>query len=256
MAICAHCGNHGSVLEIRNCALNGIPHEGAKVPKAIWGDGLSEKDIDNASDSMSVYEGEIPPSGPYRFKVRTMKKTTSKAGNPMVSMMVLLDDPRKDIMKKFGGCPVFATVTVTPQTDFQVKRFTRALGISSADFLKRTVVDEDENILKFGTKKIKDADVYVKINAKKERRQGEDDGMRLAENGFMPLVADKKSKADAEPDEKPAKAKKAKVVEEEAPAPAAKKAKGDKAPKNADEARTQAAAPGKKAKAKKGEPPF
>lgn len=209
------------------------------MPKVKWGAGITADAIENASDSGNVYEGKIPPGGVYTFEIRTMKHVEKNSnGNPMVSFMLLLDDPRKE-MKEFKGCPLFSQIVVLPQNDWKVKEFTRSLGISGRDFLDRCVTDEAGNILKFGDLKVHGAGVHVKVNARREATRDDPDVMRLDVKNFLPL----RKEADAEAPEATGKAKKAKKgtpEPETAPEPAAAKEKG------------------KKGKAKKGddEPPF
>jgi hypothetical protein len=219
------------------------------MPKLAWGADVTPDDVDSAESSGQIYEGEIPPAGVYRFKIKTLKSGESRENkNPMATFLMLLDDPRKAV-KAYQGCPLFGQVVITKQTGWKIKEFCAALGISSTDFLKKAVTDEEGNILKFGTQKIKDTDVFVKVNVKREARQDPNDGMRLVERNFMPLreaaEADDTDAGD-EPETKPA-AKKGKKAAEVTPEPA----------KPAKAGKTSASKPAKKGKkGKDDEPPF
>jgi hypothetical protein len=244
VAICGNCGRRGSVAEIRACSFKGTPHEGEKVPKVKWGKGLTADAIDNASDSGQVYEGKIPPAGVYTFEIRTMKYIAKNSnGNPMVSFMLLMDDPRKE-MKEFAGCPLFSQIVVVEQNDWRIKEFTRSLGISARDFLDNCVTDENGAILKFGALKVAGAGLHVKVNAKREPTRDDPDTYRLDVKNFMPLRKAEDSEAEAkpkkgkkapEPAEEPSAAKKGKKGADKTPEPAATKQGGKKGKKSQDE---------------------
>jgi hypothetical protein len=238
MATCGLCNRRATIREIRDHYLNGVKHKGDKMPKVTWDGDVSADDVESAKDGGDLYEGPIPPSGAYTFVIKTMTRATSSKDNPMVSFMLLLDDPRKDIQKKYKGCPLFSQVVIVKQNDWRIKEFCKALGISAQDFFNRCVADEKDAILKFGTVKIKDANLHVRVLAKKELRQNSEDEYRLDVKNFLPAAV--RTEAD-ELDEKPAKAKKAKksaAVEAEPAKPAAagkagkkgKKAKDDEPP--------------------------
>lgn len=121
------------------------------MPKATWGD-FSHEDIDTArSSEFTPYAGPIPPSGLYRFVVKSMKQTTSSKDNPMLLTIMELDGSWKPNHKKFDGCPLFDYMPVMKSTAFRVKAFCEAFGITSREFNTKIITDEEGKVTKLGS---------------------------------------------------------------------------------------------------------
>lgn len=160
------------------------------MPKAKWGS-LTATDIESAESNFVTYEGEIPPRGVYRFKLKSAKSTESSNGNPMVKLVLILDGSWKPKHKEFDGCPAFTQVMIMDSTAFQVRAFCDAIGVTARDFLNKTVLDDDDKLVKIGKVSLADGDLLVTANC----QPGEYEGTpKLEIKGLLP-------KAEEEPEE-------------------------------------------------------
>lgn len=173
------------------------------MPKTTWGSDLDEEAIESA-ESRDSYTGPVPPKGVYRFRLRSLKKGKSKAGNPMVRFFGVLDGTYKDGHKKFDGAPLWVDTAVMSSTAFRIKALVNGLGVTAKQFMTSTVTDDAEpeaNILKIGTKKITE-NMLVYVNIKPEDgEQGERIG--IVGGGFLPVPEgdDETGSADGTDDE-------------------------------------------------------
>lgn len=214
MAVCGNCGRLGTVAEIRRCFFNNKPHgegEGKYMPKVLWGDEISAQEIDDAPESQggSLYEGPLPPNGVYTFVIQKIQATKSSTDKPMVAIRWAIDGATGD-KAVYNGAPWWDNIVVGKSTLWKVKSFTKATGITSADFMK-AVTDDEDNILKFGTKKTEG----MKVRARVIQKPGNDGNMRLDFGAYFPPKGDEEATAEAEA----------------APATEGKKSKKDKAGK-------------------------
>jgi hypothetical protein len=148
------------------------------VPKATW----SNSDLDageiESAESNGSYDGQLPPRGVYRFKLREMKKEVSKAGNDMIAVTAFLDGSWKPEHKKFDGCPLWERITLSKSTAWKPKELCAALGVSANDLLTKTIVDSDGAIQKIGNKVIAGKDVLVYASVRIEKSEGYDDKLK------------------------------------------------------------------------------
>lgn len=169
------------------------------MPKVKWGSDIDADAIESAENNQG-YTGPLPPSGVYQFKIKFMQKTLSSKNNPMVKVLLLLNGEYKPEHKKFDGCPVWEQIPVMASTAFRVRELCDALNISAADFMNKTLVDEDGNIQKIGALKIADQDLLVMYKAQQEH--SEEYGERLSRPkkgpGFLPF---KEEDEDSDGDE-------------------------------------------------------
>jgi hypothetical protein len=126
------------------------------MPKATWGSGgeaLTAADIDGAEqrEGFAPYSGPIPPAGLYRFVLKFAKKGQSSTGNPKLQMLWELDGDWKPEHAKFEGAPLWDNMPVMKSTAWRVAAFCEAVGITSAEFLNKMVVDEDGKVTKLGS---------------------------------------------------------------------------------------------------------
>jgi hypothetical protein len=165
------------------------------MPKAKWG-AITATDIESAESNYTTYEGEIPPRGVYRFKLKQVKATESSNNNPMLKVLLILDGSWKPAHKEFDGCPSWLNVVVMDSTAFQVRAFCDAIGVSAADFLKRTVLDDDDKVIKIGKVSLADGDLLVKANCK----PGEYEGNPKLESSLLPLAEETEEEDEDEED--------------------------------------------------------
>lgn len=139
------------------------------MPKISWAasdedDVVTAEDIDSAEEGFATYTGDIPPGGVYRFKLKRSKYTQFGTGNQGFNNLLILDGSWKPAHAKYDGCPLWDKVTMTKAAAAFAKAFAAALGVSAADLIARTVVDEDGVVTKIGKKTIDEKVVlYVAV---------------------------------------------------------------------------------------------
>lgn len=156
------------------------------MPKAKWGSDLTVDDIENAESSNGAYTGPIPPSGVYLFNLKKMVAGESKAGKPKVFMVweMAKTGAKKD-QKKWAGAPLFDHMPVGASSAFRAKALCAALGVTSKDFINKTVIDEEDNIIKIGNLKI-DGKIQSFINVKRENDEDNGERLVLIGGGYLP----------------------------------------------------------------------
>jgi hypothetical protein len=177
------------------------------MPKATWSS-LSTQDIDEAETREGSYAGALPPRGVYRFKVRYMKQGQSNAGNDKLVVFSTIDGTWKPDHKKYDGCPLWDHMPMTKESAFRAKALCAALGVSASDLMTKTVVDEDGNVTKIGSKVFKDKDVFLYVSVRVEKSDEYDDKLALAGPGYMAAPDEDEAEADETPATKPGKGKK------------------------------------------------
>lgn len=174
------------------------------MPKAKWANtDLTADDINNAEEREGGYAGELPPKGVYRFKLGYIKQDTSKAGNDKLVIMARLDGTWKDAkFKEFGGCPIWDHMPLGKESAFRPKALCSALGVTAADLMNKTIVDESGMITKIGAKAITEG-MPLFISVRVDRQDGYDPSLKTNGTGYLPAP----DEGDAE-EAKPAKGKK------------------------------------------------
>jgi len=121
------------------------------MPKANWG--VSSSDINNfdREKQYKPYTGPIPPSGAvFQWKVKVLKYfPATQQRNPQLRIGLELVPQRKD-EKKYAGFFVMTFRAVTPKTQFNYVPFLDAIGVSANDFINRTNVDQEGNVIRIG----------------------------------------------------------------------------------------------------------
>lgn len=168
------------------------------MPKATWGAGdtaLTAADLDNAEREAPRirYSGELPRNGTYRFVIQSLKKASSAAGNPKVTVFATLDGTWKANHKQYDGCPVFDHLPVMKSTANRVANFLDAIGASSNDLMKQTITDENGYITKLGS--VGDPKgIMVYITVKRQAAEGEfQESIKVDYNGYIAVDADEVS---------------------------------------------------------------
>lgn len=120
------------------------------MPKVNWGVGKDVIDDYDRDSSFKPYTGKTPPNAVYRFKLKTLKYAAgTKAKNPRLTAGLELV-PRDADEKQYAGyyCPKFMAIAET--NGFQWVPFLDALGVTSAEFLRGTITDDEGNVRKIG----------------------------------------------------------------------------------------------------------
>jgi len=161
------------------------------MPKAKWGTGdeaLTAADIDGAERSQfKPYDGEVPPSGLYRFEIKSMKQGESSGGNPKLTTTLTLDGSWKPKHAKYDGCPMWDHMPVMKNTAWRVAALCDAIGATSKDFHNGMVVDENGKVTKFGS--VGDpSGLLVYVNVKHQpAANGYAESLRLNGSGYLPI---------------------------------------------------------------------
>lgn len=127
------------------------------MPKVKWGSGSDALTVDDLNDdkengsSFEPYDGPRPPKGVYGWRVKAMVQSESSGGFPQVIVRLELDPRGRAEHKRFAGYFVQDFIIVKKNTAFKVRPLLEALGVTYADFLNKTVVDDDKNITRIGT---------------------------------------------------------------------------------------------------------
>lgn len=169
------------------------------MPKVKW-ESISEQDIDEAQTNQA-YAGKVPPAGVYRFELRVLKTGESGEGNPKLVIGCFLDGSWRPEHKKYDGCPMWDHLAVIQSQNFKVRAFCDALGVTSKQFMTQTMTDEDDNILKIGTLKIKDEGLLIYAAVQKTNDPDYGEQIRPARGGgYMPAPEDDDDSDEADGD--------------------------------------------------------
>lgn len=87
-----------------------------------------------------TYDGEDPPKGVYRFRLRRLTLKTNSSDDDMFSGLLVLSDTRPG-KKQYQGFTVWFNQNITEQGKPYLKQFLVSLGISWQDFMKKTIHD-------------------------------------------------------------------------------------------------------------------
>lgn len=170
------------------------------MPKVKWEDDLDTETIDNAGSEYEVYNGKIPPSGIYRFKLRWSKKGLSEKKKPKLLSMLVIDGSYKAEHKQYDGCPFWDHMPVQKSTAFRVKAFCDALNVTSAEFLNKMVVDDEGYVQKIGKLKVADQDllVFLKVSRRAaDEEQGFEERLEFGKRGgYLPYKEEEEDEAD------------------------------------------------------------
>jgi len=120
------------------------------VPTVDWG--LSKGVIDDydRESQYKPYTGKLPDNGVYQWKVtKAVYVSGGKKKNPQLRVSLRLD-PRDKSEKKFSGYTMMKFMVIADTTPFQYVPFLDAVGVTEADFKKRTKTDQEGNIRRIG----------------------------------------------------------------------------------------------------------
>ena len=128
------------------------------MPRADWGIDESVIDDFDRSAQFTPYTGPTPPvPATYCFTVSSLKMApAANSKHPQLRIGLTLE-PRNQTEAKYAGYWIMKFAVVAPPnsgskgTAFQYVPFLDALGVTSKDFVRRTILDEQGNVRKIGS---------------------------------------------------------------------------------------------------------
>lgn len=120
------------------------------MPTVDWG--LSKGVIDNydRDSGYKPYTGKLPDNAVYQWQInKVVYVAGTKKKNPQLRLSLTLV-PRDKAEKKFKGYHQTKFMIVADTTPFQYVPFLDAVGVSEADFKRRTKTDEEGNVKSIG----------------------------------------------------------------------------------------------------------
>lgn len=113
---------------------------------------VAASDIDDYEDEGALYDGPKPTRGIFKFEIAKINKGESKAGNPKLQVSMKLVSRNKED-KQFDGCPLTDFLPIMKSTVWRFAPFLKAIGVTGAMLLSKTIVDENKDVVKIGTVK-------------------------------------------------------------------------------------------------------
>lgn len=155
--------------------------------------------------------GEVlwPKRGPHTFAVKRLMVKPNKNGDPRISAMLVLANPKKDDAATWNGYLVWDGFNVAEGPGLRfLKRFLAGLGLTWDEFKNKTkAVDEDNERsqivqigrVKFGEDVTKDPTIRATVSVKAADDYNDDEHLEIAR--YLPLADDEDDEDDAESDE-------------------------------------------------------
>lgn len=153
------------------------------MPRASWGD-VGARPFEEDLDEYDVYEGEQPPKGVYRVRMKTLRLKTNKNNEPMLNGLLVIVEPKSSPKSQYNGYAFWFNLNVTKQGTKWVNNFLSVLvpDAKQREFRKafwdqKVMLDKEEppNIVSIGTWKFANNDVIVKANCKFSPAKGDYD---------------------------------------------------------------------------------
>lgn len=120
------------------------------MPRVNWGVGKDVIDDYDRDSGYKPYTGKIPQNAVYKFRLKTLKYAAgTKQKNPRLTAGLELV-PRNAEEKEFAGYFIMKFMPIADTNGFQWIPFLDALGVSSAEFTRGTVTDDEGNVRKMG----------------------------------------------------------------------------------------------------------
>lgn len=120
------------------------------MPKVNWGVDKGVIDDYDRESNYKPYTGKVPPNAVYKFRLKTLKYAAgTKAKNPRLSAGLELV-PRDADDKQYAGYFLMKFMAIAESNGFQWVPFLDALGVSSAEFTRGTITDDEGNVRKIG----------------------------------------------------------------------------------------------------------
>lgn len=163
--------------------------------------------IDNIYDEADL---GVPPKGVYLSNLKRLQGTESKAGDPMLKMVLEFAEPKGSKKAKFNGYSIWNYQISTKERASGVNGLLHALldGKTPAQrkkiidqyWAKNVIVDEDGFIKKIGTWNVPES-IMVGVNTAEENSSEYGQRLHVAWNGIMPASDRPASKATPEPED-------------------------------------------------------
>lgn len=173
------------------------------MPRANWGVTAAQIDDFDREKMYKPYTGPTPPVGQvYMFVVKILKHQARTREKNAALVVGLELEPRNKDDQKFAGFFCMNYLTVADNTQGFYVPFLEAIGVSSTDFEKRTITDEEGNIKKIGPYR-HTGDVLVLAQLRENEYQGK---TRIQAGWFGPVEEDPEDEdeyddEDLDPDE-------------------------------------------------------
>jgi len=134
--------------------------------------------------SGTYYDGDTPPPGVYRTKVKRMCIKENKSKDDMISMVCEVDEPAKKDGKsnskaQYNGYGIWTNLNITDDNNARINQFLMALSAGKKQVLKdwwnggpRVDDNTPPNVLAIGAFKIEPTGMPIIVNAKNNNYQG------------------------------------------------------------------------------------
>ena len=120
------------------------------MPKVNWGVGKDTIDDYDRDSGYKPYTGKMPQNAVYKFRLKTLKYAAgTKTKNPRLTAGLELV-PRDADEKQYAGYFILKFMAIAETNSFQWVPFLDALGVTSAEFTRGTITDDEGNIRKIG----------------------------------------------------------------------------------------------------------
>lgn len=123
------------------------------MPKVRWGVGRAAIDDFDRDTQFKPYTGPIPPNGVYEWNVKKLQYVAGdkeKNTQLRIGLELAPREGRKE-ERRYKGFWIMAFRPITEASNMFWVPFLDAIGVSSAEFLERTITDENGNIKKIGS---------------------------------------------------------------------------------------------------------
>lgn len=122
------------------------------MPRANWGIDASDVDNFDRDSQYKPYAGPIPPDAVYLWQIKVVKRiarTKDKLPQLRVGLELV---PRDDFEgeDRYAGYFRMAFLHISDKMAWKYVPFLDAIGVSGADFTKRTMIDEEGNVKRIG----------------------------------------------------------------------------------------------------------
>lgn len=122
------------------------------MPRVRWGVGASDIDDFDRSKQFVPYSGPTPPNGVYLWKIKVLQSvagTREKLPQLRIGLELV---PREGEASegRYEGYFVMTFRSIGDRNQFAYVPFCDAIGVTGAEFVERTITDEDGNIKKIG----------------------------------------------------------------------------------------------------------
>lgn len=134
------------------------------MPKARWD--IEPDDIDgfDRSSQFTPYRGPQPPRGVYSFLIKKavfIAPTRDKLPSLRLGLELIARDGTDD--RKYSGFYFTAFLPISNKTAFRYVPFLDAIGVSSNDFINKTITDAEGNITRIGRWRC-DGETIIDVN--------------------------------------------------------------------------------------------